>query len=146
MYVSISDWSKSRPFYSILKWFGVSTDNNHKFHDWLKSLHLIEHDQRIKIRVDEWDTWNADVTMAKLITAILTKYRADMYGWPPNLDPSDANDFEDELAWDYIVDEIIYVFSHYEELLDYGDDYVANKARFDNGARLFAKYFTGFWI
>lgn len=146
MYVKISDWGSHRPFYDFLNWCGLSNRKNHKIHDWLKSLKLIERDQKIKIRVDSWDTWNADITMARLIAAILEKFRDDMHGYPHSIDPVDANDLEDELAWDYIVDEVIYVFTHYEELIDYADDYEANKARFDNGARLFAKYFTGFWV
>lgn len=145
MYVKISNWSKHRPFYDFFEWCGISNEANHKIHDWLKSLKLIERDQKVTIRVDSWDVWNADVTMARLISAVVTKFREDIQGYPQSLDIADANGLEDLAAWEYIIDEIIYVFSHYEDLIDYKDDYVANKARFDNGARLFAKYFQNIW-
>lgn len=146
MKVYIGNWSKHRPFYDFFEKIGISNELNHGVHNVLKKLKLIEWDRVSHVQVDRWDVWNADDTLATLIAAVMIKFKAEgIHGYPPTIEPKDANGLDEMEGWIYIVDEIIYVFSNYQLLWEHDDDYIANKARFDNGARLFVKYFTHLW-
>ena len=150
MKVYIGDWSNSRPFYHFFEKLGFSNARNHKVHDWLKKYKLIERDRTVKIRIDSWDVWNADATMAMINAKILQKYRqSNNLGYPSYLDAADyPKDLEEFEGWLYIVDEMIYVFDNYDFLFDYDDlaGYEEARARFDNGLKLYGKYFTSIWI
>lgn len=146
MKIYTGNWSPHRPFYDFFEKIGISNELNHKIHDVLKYLKLIERQRINIIKVDRWDTWNADDTLATIIAAVMIKFKEEgINGYPPSFDVKDANGLDEIEGWTYIIDEIIYVFSNYALMWEHDDDYVTNKARFDNGARLFAKYFTHLW-
>lgn len=146
MKIYTGNWPPHRPFYDFFEKIGISNELNHKIHDVLKYLKLIERQRINIIKVDRWDTWNADDTLATIIAAVMIKFKEEgINGYPPSFDVKDANGLDEIEGWTYIIDEIIYVFSNYALMWEHDDDYVVNKARFDNGARLFAKYFTHLW-
>ncbi len=149
MKVHIGNWPTNRPFYKFFDKLGLDNEQNHAVHDWLKKIKLIERNRIEKIHVDDWDTWNADCTMAMLNAQILKEFRkSDCLGYPSQLDQSDYPAGLDEFeGWLYIIDEMINAFDGYDYLFDYSDmnEYNIVRARFDNGLRLFCKYYTSLW-
>lgn len=125
--------------------------------------------RKIRIRVDPWDTYNADDTLALVILPVLQQFRADNKGCP-FVDDEDVpenlyvpktfvnNDQEHELwvaRWDYVLGEMINAFDRiihddweedfYEGEVFHGEACKAEHKRIDNGLRLFGKYFRGLW-
>ena len=95
----IVDWIPTAPFTWMDKWF------NQRYVD---------------IQIDEYDTWNADHTLALIIHPLLVKFRENILG-VPHIDSADVPDEvwrgetnEDEIEfkkWTWIVDEMIFAFS-----------------------------------
>lgn len=88
---------------------------------------LIHHRKRkIVVRIDKFDTWNMDNTLAHIVLPMLKQIRATKHG-APNVDDedvpdelkstsaepkkntwdTDSNHFE---RWDYVLDEMIFAF------------------------------------
>jgi len=82
--------------------------------------------QKVNVRIDYWDTWSADHTLAYIITPILKKLREDKQGapWvddedvPEELRRTSAPPKENEYdlddnhfkRWDWVLDEMIWTF------------------------------------
>jgi hypothetical protein len=80
------------------------------------------------IVIHDYDTWNVDVTMAHIITPLLTEFRKDLHGAPHvyNEDVPDELRMSDEeklvyskngetddnwfKRWDYVINEMIWAF------------------------------------
>lgn len=96
----IGDWIPAAPF----EWY----------HKWFKSRH-------VEVKIDKWDTWSVDHTLALIIHPLLVKFRENMNGWPMNIDSADVPDSvwsdltaEDDIRekqWQWLVDEMIWGFS-----------------------------------
>jgi len=104
--------------------------------------------QRVKVRIDRWDTWSMDSTLAPIILPMLVQLKTTKHGapWvavtdvPKELRPSkkevleytkdgstDPRFFE---RWDYILDEMIWAFEqknrdHWEN--DYYGPYIESE-------------------
>lgn len=121
--------------------------------------------QKIKVKIDPWDTWSMDHTLAPIILPMLIQLKAEKHGAPfvemedrpkylraklPKHD-TDKHHFE---AWDWALDEMIYAFDckankdevymrfdipTERELIE------AEQARISNGFRLFGKYYEALW-
>jgi hypothetical protein len=95
----------------------------HKFCLWVES----KRKRNIKIKIDRWDTWGMDNTLAYIILPMLKQLQATKHGAPfvddedvpeklrsTNADPkenewdTDGNHF---LRWDWVLDEEIFAFS-----------------------------------
>lgn len=71
------------------------------------------------IKLDPWDTWNADYTLSLIILQMLRQLKDTKHG-SPLVDEEDAplsfdNDTEEELIhsrWNWVLDEMIYAFEH----------------------------------
>jgi len=128
--------------------------------------------QKTKIRIDKYDTWSMDHTLAPIILPMLKQLKGTKHG-APNVDPEDVPDnlrtssqeyhrykregetdpkfFE---RWDWVLDEMIWAFEQ-KCRDDWQADYYYNKwdmegmkahqARMTNGFRLFGKYYEGLW-
>lgn len=100
-----------------LQWFYNATIN--RIIDKLPS-------QKISVRIDKYDTWSMDHTLAPIITPMLKQLKATKHGapWvydndvteelrstnaPPKEKDYDTDDFH-HLRWDYIIDEMIWAF------------------------------------
>ena len=146
---------------------------NHRFyHNWLYNWFGYSPKQKTSIRIDNYDTWSMDHTLAPIILPMLVQLKETKHGAPM----VDMEDVPKELRatkaqqnkyakggdvdpkhferWDWIMDEMIYAF-----------DFKANKddvyMRFDvkkklagmkieqdritNGFRLFGKYYENLW-
>lgn len=113
-------------------------------------------ERRIKVRIDPWDTWNMDGTLAHIILPMLIKLKDNKHGAPFTDDedvpeelrsysaPPKENDWDTDdnffLRWDWIMNEMIYAFTKKLE-----EDPIARDERMDNGFILFGKYYNGLW-
>lgn len=123
-----------------------------------------------KVRIDKYDTWSMDNTLAVIILPMLKQLKATKHGSPAVADEDvpehlrstvkpAKNEYEiDDLyheRWDWVMDEMIWAF---EQIVDdskenlYFDDgtldvegWKAYNKRIDNGTRLFGVYFRGLW-
>lgn len=93
-----------------------------RFFDWFHE----KNERKIKIRIDEYDTWNMDHTLALITLPMLKKLRASKHGAPfvddedvpEHLRSTAAKPKENEwdtddnhyLRWDWAMDEMIYAF------------------------------------
>ena len=100
--------------------------------------------QSTKINIDDWDTWDMDVTLAKIIHPMLiqlkkqndatpTVHNQDV---PAKLRKTDENSMD---RWNWVLDEIIYAFSRCKTGEDTPDPREAN------GLRLFGVYYRALW-
>jgi len=119
-------------------------------------------EQKIKIRIDDYDVWSMDDTLTHIISPMLKKLKEHKHGSayvdnedvPENLqytpDPGnpDNPDHDNliEKRWTYVLDEMIWAFERkLENDYSYGDDYKERQKRMDNGFRLFGKYYESLW-
>lgn len=136
-----------------------------KFLNWIDS----KKQRKIQVRIDPWDTWSMDHTLALIIHPMLVQLKAANHGYFSS-DPEDAPSIgagevtdhggSDTLALDrynWIMDEMIWTFDalksdsdhvHFfnEETGTY--DFEGQKEhddRISNGLRLFGKYFRALW-
>ena len=90
--------------------------------DWLNK----DRGQKVKVRLDKYDTWSMDSTLGYIILPMLKQLQATKHG-APNTEDSDVpehlrsdkadkkeNDWDTDsnhfLRWDYILDEMIWAF------------------------------------
>jgi len=104
----------------------------------------------IRVRIDDYDVWSLDYTLALIITPALKYYRKYHHGSPH------MKEFFDEKTgktlpglhkkWDEIIDKMVWSF---EAILR--DDDLEQKnhkkytERIEEGLRLFAEYFRALW-
>lgn len=119
----------------------------------------------IKVRIDHYDVWNLDSTLAHIVHPALVKLREDKGGAPfvddedvpeelrstsappkKNEWDTDDNHFK---RWDYVLDEMIFAFesknNDWEDNYSSYDDCRAVEERIQNGFRLFGKYYQALW-
>lgn len=123
--------------------------------------------KKVKVKVDKFDVWSADITLAYVILPVLKEVRKTKQGVPCSLSNEDLPAhlrFNEETfpydemvpAWGYIMDEMIWAF---EQILDEEaedqfypeggafdkEGYEAHNARVIRGTTLFGKYFQNLW-
>lgn len=125
---------------------------------------------KVKVKIDGYDIWNADYTLACVIHPVLVKMKESKHGAPF----VDDEDVPDELKstnaapkenewdtdenwfkrWDYVIDEMIWAFAQIiddkEEPTNYNEnsyktDWDKWNDRCQNGYRLFGKYLRALW-
>jgi hypothetical protein len=115
--------------------------------------------RRFSVRIDKYDTWGMDSTLAPIILPMLRQLKETKHGAPCTDDedvpeyirstyaPPKENDWDVDVyhfyRWDWIMDEMIFAF---DDMVNCGDRY-DEKAwiRAQNGFRLFGKYFRNLW-
>jgi hypothetical protein len=103
--------------------------------------------RKIKIKIDDYDIWNLDHTLALIIYPAMIKLKSQKCGIS-HVDyvedvPENIRD-DPEKSWEYVLDEIIYSFGCMcDESFDMFDEVSYNRVR--NGVRLFGKYYFSFW-
>ena len=107
----------------------------HKFLIWIES----KKKRKIKVRIDKWDTWSMDHTLAEIILPMLKQLQAtkhgsqivDMEDVPPHLRTTTHNEWDDQYCfdfykedssesgvherWDWVLNEMIWAFEHYND-------------------------------
>jgi len=101
--------------------------------------------RKIKIKLDRWDTWNLDSTLAMIILPALKQLKNQKHG-APNTDDEDVpkklrstsapkkkNDWDTDKnwfkRWDWILDEMIWAFEQYNT--DWEKQYHSGKVDFE---------------
>ena len=127
--------------------------------------------RRVKIRIDAYDTWSMDHTLAIIILPMLKQLRDTKHG-SPSVDDNDVpeelrfaaaedpgHEFETDSnwhkRWEWVLNEMIWAF---EQIVDDDSDAIyfedgtldvekwkAYNNRIDNGTRLFGVYYRGLW-
>lgn len=93
-----------------------------KFLNWVHSFRK----QTIKVKIDHWDTWNADRTLAHIILPVLEQLQKNKQGAPSVDDedvpvglkstsaPAKENEWDTDAnwhkRWDYVMGEMIFAF------------------------------------
>jgi hypothetical protein len=140
-----------------------------KFCNWIDS----KSKRKIKVRIDEYDTWSMDHTLALIIHPMLLQLKATKHGSshvvdddvPEELRSTAAEELtEDEKRWgsedalfhkrwEWVMDEMIFAFElelndDWEDVYYKNSDYDAMNVVLDrqkNGFKLFGKYYSGLW-
>jgi len=125
--------------------------------------------RKIDIKIDRYDTWSMDYTLAHIIHPMLVQLKETQHGapWIEDEDvpehlrstaaPPKENEWDtDELffdRWEWVLDEMIWAFDH-KKNDEWKDEYYENKNydelwkvedRMRNAFRLFGKYFENLW-
>lgn len=69
-------------------------------------------ERKVDIRIDEWDTWGMDNTLALIIDPMLKQLKATKHGYPcigPNI-PEECGNCTCEKDWNTILDKMIFAF------------------------------------
>ena len=126
------DWFGPYQLCNLLRFVGVPEKYRDKLSDIIPGkpfewIHDNLKTRKIKIRIDPYDTWSVDHTLALIIVPMLKQLKARQHG-APNVDDEDVlenlrsinakpkEDWEvDEFhfdRWDYVMDEMIFAFEH----------------------------------
>ena len=145
----------------------------HRFyHNWLYDRFGYSPKQKTSIRIDKYDTWSMDHTLAPIILPMLVQLKETKHGapWvavadvPKELRPTkkDINAYNKDGStddkffkrWDWVLDEMIWAFEQ-KCRDDWMSDYDYNKwdseganahqERMTNGFRLFGRYYESLW-
>jgi len=145
MRVKISGYPTHRWYHNFLYKFGINND------------------QKVSVRIDNFDTWSMDHTLAYIILPMLKQLKETKQGSPyvyPADVPKELRPTKKELTaykktgktdskihdrWDWVMDEMIFAFEskNSDAMIDYFD--TAYQERISNGFKLFGKYYEGLW-
>lgn len=146
MKVYIGNYPKHRWYHNYLyKWFGYAPD------------------QAKYIKIDKWDTWSIDHTLADIVLPMLIQLRETSQG-APFVNPEDVPEFlkpshkpKDDVdnthfdRWNWVMGEMIYAFDSKankdDVMVRFTDMREARheQDRISNGFRLFGKYYENLW-
>lgn len=139
----------------------------------LSSVLNVIHPSINYVKIDRWDTWSMDHTLAQIVVPMLKQLKESNHGAPvvddedvpeglkstaapPTKDKwhTDDNYFK---RWDWVMDQMIFAFEYKlnseGELLELDRaialrdhmDVKVDEIRIANGFRLFGKYYLGLW-
>jgi hypothetical protein len=117
----------------------------------------INADGLAKVEVEDFDLYNLDFTLSKIILPALIKFRANLTGYPtvdnadvpehlyisPTESWSEEQDKVMRKQYEYVLDEIIFAFVHNMDDEAGYDPEEETRAR--KGMILFGKYFRSLW-
>ena len=107
-----------------------------------------ERDHPREIKIDYWDSWSADYTLALIIHPVLVQLKNTTNSYPEieeeDVYPEEA-DFEKK--WDLVLQDMINSFSVYVLEKYWEPDYWTkeNTENFNRGLLYFGRYFTHLW-
>lgn len=150
----------------------ISEDTADKIGEWLSQTWLEDVCQWLYrkkkrkeyVRIDKYDTWNMDNTLALIILPMLKQLQKDKHG-APYVDDEDVpeairstaeapkeNEWDTDVyhfhRWEWVLSEMIWAFEQIIKDDDYKldkEDYKKYNDRINNGTRLFGKYYRGLW-
>ena len=126
--------------------FFISEDNRDKIADKIPSepfrwIERLRGERKIKVRIDDYDVWNMDTTLAHIIVPMLKKIKDDKHG-APYVDDEDVpdelkstaalpkeNDYDVDAnhfkRWDWVVDEMLWAFE--QKLEDWEEQFYSGE-------------------
>jgi len=159
MYVKIGKYTTYRGPYQIADWFKpiIGEARAYELGEWLSKTWLNNFCQwvdkkrkrKINVRVDGYDVWGADRTLALIIHPVLIKLKEHKHGYPlvddgdvpenirsynaPALskDETDSGHTDEfaESRWDWVLDEMIWAFEQHT-IEDWEEQYCTGKVDF----------------
>lgn len=166
----------------LLKKVGVSEDRCRSIGEWLSNTWVeplcgwiySKRKRTISVKIDKWDSWNADNTLAYIIVPVLKQLLETKHG-SPYVDDSDVPpelastvsppalahnvDGNHHERWRYVLKEMIWAFE--QQINDWESELYAvdwrvrredtdvfvkrQHDRMANGYRLFGKYYQALW-
>lgn len=129
------NWIGPYQIADLLQYIGFSEDFCHKFGERLSKTYLSnicewiysKKRRKINVKIDKYDIWNADYTLALIILPILKQIKEDKQGVPfvSNKDvPEELHSNDEEYfsndsnfdlmikKWNYVLNEIIFAFEN----------------------------------
>jgi hypothetical protein len=132
-------------FTDMLHKIGVSEDRCDKIGNWLAETWIDDacewadkkRTRNIKVRIDKYDTWSMDTTLAHIILPMLHQLKETKHGCPDVNDEDvpkklrvreathhdGETDDNWEARWDWVLDEMIWAFSQMNENEDWEKEY-----------------------
>jgi hypothetical protein len=121
-------------------WLAGGDDKNDKDSVLMKCCTWIESKRHrtIKVRIDKYDTWSMDSTLAPIILPMLKQLKATKHGAPlvnpkdvpknlrPTAKASDENGYVDDThfqRWEWVLDEMIWAFEQLQPDSDWEGQY-----------------------
>lgn len=124
--------------------------------------------RKVKVRIDPYDTWSMDHTLALIIHPMLVQLKQKNHGYfssdpedAPHIGQEEGTDFTNDSKavdrYNWIMDEMIWTFDQLKNDNDYDLfynqetkewDFEAHNAyneRIQNGLRLFGRYYRALW-
>ena len=131
--------------------------------NWLKQICGIKENQFIEVKIDKWDTWSMDHTLAYIIHPMLVQLKDTQHGYPSKLTEQEWNDILDEMIWafeqkckddwtdqyygkwvtDKDKDKDKILSGHFDSI-DH-DGLKEHQERITQGLKLFGKYYESLW-
>jgi hypothetical protein len=164
-------WADEDPRYK--KWDYVAAE---KFGDWLAETWVNDFcnwldkfkTRKVKIRIDNYDTWSLDHTLALIVHPMLVQLKKTNHGYfnvdvedTPHIEVVEGEDFTNdskgEERYNWVMDELIWTFDQLANHEDFDLFYDTETRQWDmeaarkhndriaNGLRLFGKYYRGLW-
>jgi hypothetical protein len=118
------------------------------------------------VKIDRWDTWSMDVTLAQIVVPMLKQLKKSKHGAPFVDDEDVPEELKSTAAppvkdkwhtddnyfkrWDWAMDEMLFAFEYKLtgeaiDALELAIDIKDDDKRIANGFRLFGKYYSGLW-
>tara|TARA_Y100000310_G_scaffold297642_1_gene330828 strand:- start:77 stop:634 length:558 start_codon:yes stop_codon:yes gene_type:complete len=164
------DWVGPYQLSNLFKYFGISENGCDKAGDWLADTWINsfcnwigkKRKRNIQVRIDDYDTWSMDSTLAYIILPMLKQLKEIKHGAPDVNDkdvpkklrstsaPAKENEWDTDDnwfdRWDWILDEMIWAFSQInKEPVTDKKELEAHQKRINRGFELFGKYYNGLW-
>jgi hypothetical protein len=95
--------------------------------------------------IEDFDVWDADLTMATLNWAVMSKFRESLspeLGYPIVAPEDKGENLTDYFSWVEVVDQIVEAFAY---LKDWDRVPSTLPEHVTHGLNLYVKYFTYFW-
>lgn len=123
-------------------WREKAEDTLQWIYDNSINLILDKRIQTVKVRIDRWDTWSMDDTLAFIILPMLVQLKETTHGYPSGLTEEGWNEILDEMIWafDQKCNEAHYKYEKWDS-----DDAKAHRERMLNGFKLFGEYYQSLW-
>lgn len=122
------DWpAEYTRFERSLEWLD---DKVQAFYNIFNRLYFDEREQKVSVKIDRWDTWSMDHTLADIILPMLIQLKETKHG-APNVDDEDVPaELQSKYAvepgnsligttdsnwfarWDWVMDEMIFAFAN----------------------------------
>lgn len=113
---------------------------------------LLNRQRKVFVRIDPWDSWSADYTLAVVILPVLQSVRKEKQGVPAQFLPNSWEYSEEEFSaaqkqWEDVLDKMILAFHNVlEDEIMYGTEQQERVAKeIEEGLRLFAKHYRSLW-
>ena len=125
----------------------------------LSSVLNVIHPSINYVKIDRWDTWSMDYTLAQIVVPMLKQLKKSNHGAPfvddedvpEELKSTDAHQDDNYFKrWDWVMNEMLFAFEYKlnkdgEFGKNWDIDVEVDETRIANGFRLFGKYYSALW-